>query len=241
MERIDDLQFKNLKIIQNTDGFRFGIDSVLLSEFARDIKPGSKIVDLGTGTGIIGILLTGKVNPSKVYGVEKQKSVADMASRSIKLNNLENKMEIVCSDINDLKFEKNSFDAVVTNPPYKKIGTGINSQNEKQQISRFETTASLDDWIRVASSLINTKGSFYMVYRTDRLSELFYILKRYKLEVKKIRFVHSKLGEQSKMVLIKAIKNGGEFLQVEAPLIIYKEDGTYTEEILEIYKNKENK
>lgn len=240
MERIDDLQFKNLKIIQNTDGFRFGIDSVLLSEFARDIRKGVKIVDLGTGTGIIGILLTGKVKPKKIIGIEKQESVANMAKRSVQLNHLDSIMEIICCDVKDLKLPKNSFDVVVTNPPYKKMGTGINAQNEKQQISRFETTANLDDWIRVASSLINTKGSFYMVYRTDRLTELFTILKKYKLEVKRIRFVYSKENQQSKLVLVKAIKNGGEFLKVEAPLIIYKNDGTYTDEIMEIYKNKEN-
>lgn len=235
MERIDDLQFKNLKIIQDTDGFRFGIDSVLLSEFARDIKPNSKIVDLGTGTGIIGILLTGKVNPRKVIGVEKQEPVANMAKRSIKLNHLENIMEIVNCDIKELKLEKNSFDVVVTNPPYKKLGTGINAQNEKQLISRFETTANLDDWIKISSLLINTKGSFYMVYRTDRITELFNILKKYKLEIKKIRFVHSTINDQSKMVLIKAVKGGGEFLKVEKPLIIYNDDGTYTNEIMKIY------
>lgn len=238
MERIDDLQFKNLKIIQDTDGFRFGIDSVLLSDFARDIRADSSIVDLGTGTGIIGILLTGKVNPKKVIGVEKQNEVADMAKRSVKLNNLDNIMEVINCDIKDIKLEKNSFDAVVTNPPYKKLGTGINAQNEKQQISRFETTANLDDWIRISVSLIKNKGSFYMVYRTDRMTELFNILKKYNLEAKRVRFVHSKINEQSKMVLIKAVKNGGEFLKVEKPLIIYNEDGTYTDEIMRIYGKK---
>lgn len=240
MERIDDLQFKNLKIIQDTDGFRFGIDSVLLSDFARDIKANSNIVDLGTGTGIIGILLTGKVNPKKVTGIEKQNDVADMAKRSVKLNKLDNIMEIINCDIKDIKLEKNSFDTVVTNPPYKKLGTGINAQNKKQQISRFETTANLDDWIRISASLIKNKGSFYMVYRTDRMTELFNILKKYNLEVKRIRFVYSKINEQSKMVLVKAVKSGGEFLKVEKPLIIYNEDGSYTDEIIRIYNRKEN-
>ena len=235
MERLDDLQLGGLKIIQDTEGFRFGIDSVLLSEFARDIKSGSSIVDLGTGTGIIGILLTEKVNPKRVIGIEKQKEVADMAERSVKINHLKNKMEIINCDIKELKLEKNSFDVVITNPPYKKIETGIGSNNKKQMISRFETSATLDDWIRISSNLINTKGSFYMVYRTDRLTELFRILNNYKLEVKRIRFVYSKITEQSKLVLIKAIKNGGEFLKVEKPLIIYNEDGTYTTEIKKIY------
>jgi len=238
MERIDDLQFKKLKIIQDTDGFRFGIDSVLLTEFARDIKKNSKLVDLGTGTGIISILLSKKVFPSEIVAVEKQKEVADMAKRSVELNGLAKLISIENCDIKDLKLNKNYYDVVVTNPPYKKLGTGINAKNEKQQISRFETTANLDDWIKCASNLLNSKGLFYMVYRTDRLTELFSILKKYNLEIKRIRFVHSKIEEQSKMVLIKAVKGGGEFIKIEKPLFIYNEDGTYTDEIMNIYKEK---
>ena len=236
MERIDDLQFENLKIIQNTDWFRFGIDSVLLTEFARDIKNDKCIVDLGTGTGILSILLSKKVNPKKIIGVVVQKEVYEMAKRSVKLNNLENIIELINSDVIDLKLQKNFYDVVITNPPYKKMGTGINASNEKQQISRFETTASLDDWIRVSSSLLNSKGSFYMVYRTDRLMEVFAVLKKYKLEAKRIRFVYSNKNQESKLVMIKAVKNGNQYLKVEKPLIIYNEDGSYTEEIVNIYK-----
>ena len=158
-----------------------------------------------------------------------------MAVRSVKLNHLENVMEIINCDINELRLENNSFDAVVTNPPYKKLETGIVAKNNKQMISRFETSANLDDWIKISSGLLNNKGSFYMVYRTDRMSELFCILKKYKLEVKKIRFVYSFLNKQSKMVLLKAVKYGGVFLKVESPLIIYNDDGSYTDEILKIY------
>lgn len=236
MERIDDLQFENLKIIQNTDWFRFGIDSVLLTEFARDIKDNKNIVDLGTGTGIISILLSKKVNPKKIIGVEVQKDVYEMATRSVKLNSLEDKIELINEDVINLKLEKNYYDVVVTNPPYKKLGTGVNASNEKQQISRFETTASLDDWIRVASGLLNSKGSFYMVYRTDRLMEVFDILRKYKLEAKRIRFVYSNNNQESKLVMIKAVKNANQYLKVEKPLIIYNEDGSYTREIMDIYK-----
>lgn len=236
MERIDDLQFENLKIIQNTDWFRFGIDSVLLTEFARDIKDNKNIVDLGTGTGIISILLSKKVNPKKIIGVEVQKDVYEMATRSVKLNSLEDKIELINEDVINLKLEKNYYDVVVTNPPYKKLGTGVNASNEKQQISRFETTASLDDWIRVASGLLNSKGSFYMVYRTDRLMEVFDILRKYKLEAKRIRFVYSNNNQESKLVMIKAVKNANQYLKVEKPLIIYNEDGSYTQEIMDIYK-----
>ena len=240
MERIDDLQYKNLKIIQDTEGFRFGIDSVLLTEFARDIKFNSKILDLGTGTGIISILLSKKVNPSSITAIEKQPEVAQMAKRSVELNNLEDIISIMNKDIMEVNLQKNSFDVVITNPPYKKIGTGINAQNSKQQISRFETTANLNDWIKISSNLLRPKGSFYMVYRTDRLTELFMELKQHELEIKRIRFVHSYINEQSKLVLIKAIKRGGEFLKVENPLIIYDEEGNYTEEINKIYKNPNN-
>ena len=239
MERIDDLQFKNLKIIQDTDGFRFGIDSVLLTEFARDIKKDKTIVDLGTGTGILGILLSKKVYPKKIIGVEIQEEVAKMAQRSIKLNSLESTFEVINSNIKDLKLPKNYYDVVITNPPYKKAETGITSKNIKQQISRFEMYANLDEWIKIASGLINSKGSFYMVYRVNRLTELLGILKKYKLEIKRIRFVHSKLSEQSNLVLIKAVKDGNIFLKIEKPLIIYNEDGTYTDEIINIYKEKE--
>ncbi len=236
MERIDELNYKGLKIIQNTDGFCFGVDSVLLTEFARDIKPKSIIADLGTGTGVLGILLSKKVSPEKICGIEVQQEVAEMATRSIKLNGLENVFEIINEDINKINIKKGSFDAVVTNPPYKKSGTGINNKNLKQQISRYEISASLDDWIRVSSDLLKDKGSFYIVYRTDRLSELIETMRKYKLEVKKMRFVYSNIEKQSNLVLIKAVKGAGTFLKIEKPLIIYNLDGTYTDEIINIYK-----
>ena len=238
MERIDELNYEGLKIIQNTDGFCFGIDSVLLTEFARDIKKQSKIADLGTGTGILGILLSKKVNAKKIIGVEIQEDVADMAKRSIKLNSLENIFEIIQGDLNKIKLETNTFDAVVTNPPYKKLGTGIKNKEEKQKISRYETSASLEDWIKISSKLLKDNGSFYIVYRTDRLTELFENLKKYKLEVKKMRFVYSNINKQSNLVLIKAVKGAGVFLKVDEPLIIYNLDGSYTDEILNIYRKK---
>ena len=239
MERIDDLQYKNLKIIQDTDGFCFGIDSVLLTEFAKDIKQGSKIIDLGCGTGILGILLCKKVEPQLVVGIEKQKEVAKMAQKSVELNNLQDIMQIENKDIKDINEYKNYFDVVVTNPPYKKIGTGINSPNQKQQTSRYETTVNLEGWVKKAKEVLKDKGSFYMVHRTDRLSEIVETLRNQGMEIKTIRFVHPRKEEQANLVLIKAIKNGGTFVKVEKPLIIYKEDGSYTEEILNIYKEQQ--
>lgn len=240
-ERIDDLEYKGLKIIQNTEGFCFGIDAVLLSDFAKEIRNNSKVLDLGTGTGILSILLTGKTNLEKIYGVEIQKEVAEMAKRSVDLNNLENKIEIINKNIKELEeiFDKNSFDSIVTNPPYKKIETGKKNEKQNKFISRHEVTANLEDFIKISFNLLKDKGTFYMVHRPERLAEIFYTLKKYKLEPKKIRFVHSNYNQEPKLLLIKAVKNAKEFLKVEKPLLVYNEQGEYTEEILKIYhKNK---
>lgn len=236
-ERIDDLEYKGLKIIQNKDGFCFGIDSILLSDFAKEIKKGSKVIDLGTGTGILGIMLCAKTELSKIIGVEIQKEVAQMAKRSIILNNLQNKFEIINENIKNLKskLEIGTFDAVVTNPPYKKMGTGIINENEKKLISRHEITANLEDFIKISASLLKEKGNLYMVHRPDRLVDIIENLRKYKLEPKKIRFVHPSLGKEPNMILIKATKNANPFLKIQEPLYVYKENGEYTKEILKIY------
>lgn len=239
-ERIDDLEYKGLKIIQNTEGFCFGIDAVLLSDFAKEIKNNSKVIDLGTGTGILSILLSGKTNLNKIYGIEIQKQVAEMAQRSVKLNNLEDKIEIINENIKNLAniFEKNSFDAIVTNPPYKKLNTGEKNEKENKLISRHEITASLEDFIKISFDLLKDKGTLYMVHRPERLAEIIYKLKQNKLEPKVIKLVHSNINSEPKLILIKAVKNAKEFLKIEKPLFIYNEDGNYTEEILKIYNKK---
>ena len=241
-ERIDDLEFNGLKIIQNKDGFCFGIDSVLLSDFSRDLPKNTTALDLGTGTGILGILLCGKTNLSKIYGIEIQKDVADMAKRSIELNNLTNKFEIINDDIKNLSnhFQNNSFDAIISNPPYKKDNCGIKNESETKLISRHEITASLEDFISISSKLLKNNCSLYMVHRPERLSDLFYLLKKYKLEPKKLRIVQSYYDSKPKLILVKATKNAKSFLNIEKPLIIYNKDGSYTDEIYEIY-GKEKK
>lgn len=239
-ERIDDLQLNNLKIIQNKDGFCFGIDAVLLSDFAKDIRNNSSVLDLGTGTGIIGILLCAKTKLSRIYGIDIQKDVCNMASRSIKLNNLEDKFEIINTNIKELEniFEEASFDAIVSNPPYKKDNSGLKNESETKLISRHEITASLEDFISVSSKLLKNNGNIYMVHRPERLSDLFYLLKKYNLEPKKLRLVQSYQDSKPKLVLVKATKNAKSFLNIEEPLIIYNKDGSYTDEIFKIY-NKE--
>lgn len=240
-ERIDDLEYKGLKIIQNSNGFCFGIDAVLLSNFAKDIKNNSIVLDLGTGTGILSILLSKKTKLKKIYGIEIQEEVSKMAKRSVELNKLENKIEIINKDIKELKnfFERNSIDSIITNPPYKKLNTGEISEKKNLLISRHEITATLEDFIKISSYLLKDKGSFYMVHKPERLAEIIYKLKKNNLEPKVLRFVHSNNEKEPKLILIKAIKNAKEFLKIEKPLFIYNKEGEYTEEILKIYnKNR---
>jgi tRNA1Val (adenine37-N6)-methyltransferase len=240
-ENIEDLQFKNLKIIQNKTGFCFGIDSILLSDFAKKIKKDARVLDLGTGTGIIATLLCGKTQLKEIVGIEIQNEVYEMAKKSMQLNNLENKFKIINEDILNLnkKLEKNTFDVVVTNPPYKKKNTGIKNDDEKKIISRHETTATLEDFIRISKDLLKDKGEFYMVHRPDRLVDIIDIMRKYKIEPKVMRFVYSAQNSEPKLVLIKGIKNAKPFLEIKNNLYIYNEDKKYSNEILKIY-NKEN-
>ena len=257
-ERIDDLDYENLKIIQNEKGFCFGIDSVLISDFAKEVKNNSIGIDLGTGTGIISILLAAKTNLRKIIGVEVQKGVSDMAKRSVKLNNMQNRIEIINLNIKDIlqgeelknKITKNvnkynkedfncllgdNFDFVVTNPPYKKLDTGKINESENKYISRHEVAAKLEDFIKVSKYLLKDKGAFYMVHRPDRLVYIIDLMRKYKIEPKKIRFVHSTIDRDPTLVLIKGIKNARPFLKICKPLIIYNNDGNYTDEINRIY------
>lgn len=236
-ERIDDLEYKGLKIIQNTEGFCFGIDSVLLADFAKEIKRDSKVIDLGTGTGIIGILLCAKTEISRMVGVEIQEEVYDIAKRNVKLNKLEEKFTLMNINIKELgkRQEIGKFDAIVTNPPYKKENTGIQNENEKKLISRHEIAANLEDFIRISSQLLKDKKDLYMVHRPDRLVDIIEILRKYRLEPKKLKLVYPKPEKEPNLLLIKATKNAKPFLKVEKPLYVYKENGKYTDEILKIY------
>ena len=236
-ERIDDLEFKNYKIIQNKEGFCFGIDSILLSDFAKNIKASSRVLDLGTGTGIIPILLCGKTNLKNIVGVELQKDVYEMAGKSIKLNGLEDKFELINEDILNLNniYEKNSFDVIITNPPYKKKNTGVINENQKKLISRHESTATLEDFIKISYDLLKDKGEFYMVHRPERLVDIFFLMRKYAIEPKILRFVFSSKEKESKLILIKGIKNGKSFLKIENNLYIYNEKGEYTDDVKKIY------
>lgn len=235
-EKIEDLQCNGLKIIQNKKWFCFGMDAVLLTNFC-DVKNNSKVVDLGTGTGIIPILLSGKRNIAASVGVEIQNEVAEMAKRSVRLNNLQDKIEILNIDLKDATkyLEPNTFDAVISNPPYKLNNSGIINANDQKAISRHEIKCTLEDVIITAAALLKQYGRFYMVHRPDRLADIICLLRKYRLEPKQIRFVHPKIGEKPNMILLRASKYGNPELKFDPPLYIYNEDGKYTDDIYKIY------
>lgn len=236
-ERIDDLEFNDFKIIQSNDGFCFGIDAVLLSDFANDIRNDSVALDLCTGTGIVSILLAGKTKLKRIYGVEIQERVADMAIRSVALNNLQDRVCIINDDFKNLpsSFDCGSFDAVVSNPPYKKANSGLTNLSEEKLISRHEVMCSLEDVISVSSKLLKNNGCFYMVHRPDRLVDIMFLLRNYRLEPKVLRFVQPFSRKAPNLLLVKAVKNGKSFLRVDSPLVVYNDDNSYTDEILKIY------
>ena len=235
-ERIDDLQRNGYKIIQKQNGFCFGMDAVLLSGFAR-VKPGERAVDLGTGTGIIPILLEAKYEGLHYTGLEIQEEMADMARRSVALNNLEEKLSIVTGDIKEASrlFGAASFDVVTSNPPYMNDAHGLKNPELPKAIARHEVLCTLDDVVREAARLLRPGGRFYMVHRPHRLIEIITALKGYDLEPKRMKMVHPFADREANMVLLEAVRGGRSMIKVEAPIIVYKEQGVYTDEIYTIY------
>ena len=235
-ENIDDLQYKGFKIIQKANGFRFGVDAVLLANFA-DIRENANVIDLGTGTGIVSILIAAKTQASRIIGLEIQPEMAEMAARSIKLNGLEDKVNIICGDIkNCVKlFGSSVFDVVVTNPPYMVKGGGIINQTDTKAVSRHEVLCTLEDVISNASKILKPDGQFAMVHRPERLVDIICLLRAYSIEPKYIRFVHPSPYKKPNLLLIKGIRGGRPYLKMMNPLYVYDDDGNYSKEINEIY------
>ncbi len=235
-ERIDDLQRNGYQIIQNRDGFCFGMDAVLLSGFAK-VKPEEKAIDLGTGTGIIPLLLEAKNQGMHYTGLEIQEEVADMAARSVALNHLEDKITIVRGDIKEASrlFGAASFDVVTSNPPYMDDAHGLKNPDLPKAISRHEVLCTLEDVAREAARLLRPGGRFYLVHRPHRLIEIITALKSVGMEPKRMKMVHPFADKEANMVLIEAVRGGRSMIKVEAPVIVYKEPGVYTDEIYTIY------
>lgn len=235
-ERIDDLERNGYGIIQRKDGFCFGMDAVLLSGFVQ-VKEGEEVLDLGTGTGIIPILLEAKTKGRHFTGLEIQEEIADMAWRSVCLNQLEEKISIVRGDIKEAGklFARASFDVVTSNPPYIHDAHGLKNPGELKAISRHEILCTLEDVVREAAGLVKPGGRVYLVHRPHRLIEIVSVMKQYKLEPKRLTFVHPFVDRDANMVLIEAVRGGGSMVKVEKPVIVFKEPGVYTEEIRQVY------
>lgn len=237
-ERIDDLQLEGLKIIQNPEGFCFGIDAVLLSDFTK-AKKGELIVELGTGTGIIPLLLSAKTEDTQIRAFEVQAEMAEMAGRSIQMNGLENRIQIIEDNLKnyDRYFAKSSVDVVVTNPPYMAGSRGIESEGDMKRISRHEVLCNLEDIIRVSAQMLKPGGSFYMVHRPMRLVDIVALMRQYKLEPKELRLVQPSANKKPNIMLIKGVRGGKPELKFHDPLCVYEASGDYTEEIYKIYGN----
>ena len=237
-ERLDELQRNGYGIIQNPARFCFGMDAVLLSGFAK-AKAGEKVLDLGTGTGIIPILMEAKTDAADFTALEIQEESADMARRSVAYNHLEDKIKVITGDIRDASniFGASSFHVITTNPPYM-IGThGENSPSTAKAIARHEVLCTLDDILRESAKMLMPGGRFYMVHRPFRLAEIMSKMVEYKIEPKRMRFVHPSYDKVPNMVLIEGMRDGGEELKLLPPLYVYNQDGTYSDEIHKIYGN----
>lgn len=237
MERIDDLQIKGYKIIQDNRYFCFGMDAVLLSDFVRG-KKSAKILDMGTGTGIIPILLEAKEKGTEFVGLEIQEESVSMAKRSVILNGLEDRIQIVHGDIKEASklLKQNIFDIVTCNPPYMTNQHGLTNAEKAKSIARHEILCTLDDVIREGAKLVKERGSFYLIHRPFRLAEIIGKLLQYRLEPKRMRLVYPYIDREPNMVLIEAVKGGNSMIKIEPPLIVYEEDGKYTKEIFDIYQ-----
>lgn len=235
-ERLDDLQRNHYKIIQNPEKFCFGIDAVLLSSFTK-VKNNEKVIDLGTGTGILPILLEAKTPGKHFTGLEIQEESADMAMRSVKLNHLEQKIDIVCGDIKtaSTRFGAASFQVVTSNPPYINDQHGLKNPSLPKAIARHEVLCTLEDVIREASALLEVSGRLYMVHRPFRLVEIFQLMRKYTLEPKTLQMVHPYIDKEPNMVLIEARKGGSPRLKTLPPIIVYKDKNQYSDYIYELY------
>lgn len=235
-EAIDDLQLDNLYLIQKKQGFRFGIDAVLLSNFAN-VKKKHRVIDLCTGTGIVPFLIYGKYKPKEVIGIEIQEDMVEMAIRSSKYNEVENVVSFKSADLKDLKYLSSlgTFDVLTVNPPYKLNNSGIVNLDDKLAIARHEIMCSLEDVIVASRKLLKDNGRMFIVHRPERLIDIFELMRKYKIEPKRVQMVQPNINKAPNIVLVEGQRDGGAYLKWEKPIYVYNEDGTYSEEINKIY------
>lgn len=233
---------RDIQIYQNKNGYRFSVDALLLFSFIN-LPRIKKIADLGAGSGIIGILLAKKYTESEVLLIELQESLARLAEKNIALNKLEKRVKVVRADIKNYNQDLSlvtadslqSFDLVVSNPPFRKTKTGLLSAGDEKAIARHEIKLSLSDLVKAASSLLKYHGRFCIIHLPERLIEIIDIMRQNALELKRLRFIHSRLSSEAKMVLIEAVKGGKTGIKTEKPFFIYNENGSYTDEMRKIY------
>lgn len=239
-ETIEDLQCKGMKLVQDKDGFRFGTDAVLLSDFARNF--GAKTaLDLCSGNGIIPILMSAKTKTEKIYGIEIQRASAELFKKSIALNGLEERVEVICDDLKNLLkiFPKRSFDMITCNPPYMKCGAGVVNETDTKTIARHEILCTLEDCIAISSLLLAPKGRLFMVHRPSRLAEVISLFKKHKIEPKRLRLVYPDEKSEPTLFLIEGLIFGGEEMRIMPPLFLKNAAGEESEELKAIY-NREN-
>lgn len=236
-ERLNDLQCKGYYIIQDPKRFCFGVDAVFLSNFVK-AKSGSRILDLGTGTGIIPILLAAKTQAEHITGLEIQEESAEMAQRSVVFNHLEERIKIIQGDIKEAAglFPAASFDVITSNPPYMMNQHGLENVYEPKNIARHEILCNLEDVVKAAAYLVKPGGSFFLIHKPFRLAEIFSVLMQYKMEPKRMRLIHPYVEKEPNMVMIEAVRGGKSRITIEPPLVVYEKAGVYTEEVLRIYK-----
>ena len=237
-ETLDDLNLKGIHVIQKKHAFRFGVDAVLLANFAK-VRRDAKVVDLCTGTGIIPFILAGKTFASDLIGVEIQDEFVDMANRSARYNDLEDKIKFISGDLKDIELIKNipKVDIVTVNPPYKLHNSGLINLDDKNAIARHEICCTLEDVVIACRILLKDSGRMYMVHRPDRLVDILYTMRKHRIEPKRIRMVHPSVNKAPNIVLIEGQRDGGVFLKWEPPLYVHSEDGGYTKEINDMYNS----
>ncbi|MCM0647109.1 tRNA1(Val) (adenine(37)-N6)-methyltransferase [Clostridium swellfunianum] len=235
-ETLDDLQLGGLFVIQKKEAFRFGVDAVLLANFAK-VKRGMRVMDLCTGTGIIPFLLAGKTEASYITGIEIQTEMVEMAKRSTIFNKIENKVEFINGDLKDLKLLKTipKVDVVTVNPPYKLQNSGLVNPDDKNAIARHEICCTLEDVIIACRTVLKDNGRMFMVHRPERLADILCTMRKHKIEPKTIRMIHPNTKKAPNIVLVEGQRDGGAFLKWDPPLYVYKDEGGYTQEIDEIY------